>query len=313
MYKVFDRIYFFIGACYIIRKNILLNEQMLVGYFMNIKLFFVEHWKCILAVVLILTLIVCSVTVLAKTFTNPETYRETISSIDEKKLTVLSVSAAIAGSATLLAAVPDDGTTPLAEELMDLSSYLFVVVCVLVLEKSLLTVFGAVSCYFLLPLAGILSLVYMLKRNKTFITWAIKIFIIALVFLVIVPSAMRISDYIYDVNQVVIEGQVEEVTPSEPEDDNKPWYEKLWNAVTNAVENTVNTAIETGKKALNKFVDAVSVFVIAYCAVPIFVIFFLLWLFKFLFGLTININFDKLSPSALRERKKGKKALTSLE
>ena len=263
----------------------------------KLKSFFLSHLKSTLAFVLILAFIACSMTFLAEIFTNPKTYRETIRSIDEKKITVLGVSAAIAGSATLLAAVPDDSTTPLAEEMMDLSSYLVIVICVLVLEKSLLTVFGAVSCYILFPLACLLALVFIVKRNPSCLSWAIKITVLSLAFLTIIPASMKLSDYIYEVNHTSIEQKVESSTDSSENESNKntPWYEKLWNTITNAVQNAVDSAVEKGKKALNDFTDAVAVFVIAYCIIPIFTVFLFLWLFKYLFGININVNVNALT------------------
>ena len=284
----------------------------------RIKLHITTNWKRIVAFILILVLIGCSVTILGKTFTNPQTYSKTIQSIDEKKITVLGVSAAIAGSSTLLASIPDDATTPVANELMDLSSYLLIVVCILVLEKSLLTVFGAVSCYVLLPIAGFFSLAFIIKKKQALLSWAIKLAVLAIALLAIVPAAMKISDYIYEVNQVKIEQQVDTViqqsdpeteTPSQA--DNNSWWDKLWNNVSNAVDKAVEAvtdaaqeALEKGKAALNKFTDAVAVFVIAYCAIPIFVIFLFLWLLKILFGININVKPDGLSLKKLGDKKK---------
>ena len=271
------------------------------------------YWKRAVAFLLVLVLAVCSTTVLANKFTDPQTYSSTINSIDEKKVTVLGVSAAIAGSATLLAAVPDDATTPLAEEMMDLSSWLVLVVCVLVLEKSLLTVFGAVTCYVLIPISCLFVLIFIINKKQIFLSWAIKFAVLALAVLVIVPCAMELSDYIYEVNQVSIEQEVETIVEStnkesenKPEED-RPWYKKLWNNITEAVSKTTDKAVESGKQALNKFVDAVSVFIIAYCAIPVFVVFLLLWLFKLLFGLKINIDIDTLNPKRLIEKRKVQK------
>lgn len=274
----------------------------------KIKPFLMDHWKRFAALALVLVFLVCSMTFLAKLFTNPQTYQATIRSIDEKKMTVLGVSAAIAGSATLLASVPDDATTPLAEELMDLSSYLVAVVCVLVLEKSLLTVFGAISCYVLFPIACILAIVYILKKKPSFMSWAIKITVLALAMLTIIPSAMKLSDYIYEVNQVSIEEEREPLVESTEtkSEENLPWYKQLWNTVTEAVQNTVESAVDRGKEVLNKFIDAVSVFVIAYCAIPIVIVFLFLWLLKFLFGLSININLETFNPKQLRKKRNGK-------
>ncbi|MBP3313042.1 MAG: hypothetical protein J6K84_00080 [Oscillospiraceae bacterium] len=270
------------------------------------KDFCLSHWKGIVAITLVIV-ILCSITIFANIFTDPQTYRKTIQSIDDKKLTVLGVSAAIAGSATLLASVPDDATTPLADELMDISSYLMIVVCVLVLEKSLLTVLGGAACYIVLPLACILALAFLYNKKHAWGLWAIKLTALALAFLMIVPASMKISDYIYEVNQVSFEESADalvESTGSETKEETKklPWYKKLWNTVTNAVKQTVDSAMEQGKKVLNEFVDAVSVFVIAYCAVPILIVFAFLWLFKFLFGLKFETNTTLLTPKRFRKK-----------
>ena len=271
----------------------------------RIKIFLNEHWKRVAAFSLILVFLLCSVTVIANTFTNPQTYQETIRSIDEKKVTVLGVSAAIAGASTLLSSVPGDAAQPLAEEVMDLSSLLILVVCVLVLEKSLLTFFGAAACYILIPVACIFALTFVINNKRFFMSWAIKLGVLALAFLLIVPSAMKLSDYIYEINQVSFEQEeaiLEESTAEETEED-IPWYKRLWNTITNAVKETADAAVEHGKKVLSEFTDAVSLFVIAYCAIPIFVVFLFLWLLKFLFGLNININLDALNPKHLLKKK----------
>ena len=262
------------------------------------KKFFIRHWKKALAIVLVLAFLLCSVTVLAKTFTDPETYKGTIQSIDEKKVTVLGVSAAIAGSATLLAAVKDDTTTPVAEKLMDLTTYLLAVVCVLVLEKSLLTVFGAVACYLLIPIACVLAMVFVINRKKSLIAWATKIIVLALAFLLIVPSAMKMSDYIYEVNQVKIEEEAQTIVEPEQSDEKEekvPWYKKLWNEAEKAVKETAEKALEKGKQMLYEFTDEVALFVIAYCVIPIFVVFLFLWLFKILFNINLEKGVEKLN------------------
>lgn len=269
----------------------------------KLKPFLLLHKKRVLAFALVLLFLICSVTVFAKIFTNPETYRETIRSIDDKKVSVLSVSAAIAGSATALATVPDDATTPLAEKMLDLCTYLIAVVCVLVLEKALLTVFGAAACYILFPIACILTLAFIVKKKEFLITWAIKIGVLALAFLIIIPSSMKLSDYIYEVNQISIEQKVDEIDSTQV-DENAPWYQKLWGSITNAIGNAIESVRETAKEALNNFIDAVSTFVIAYCAIPIFVVFLFLWLIKFLFGLKIDTNPNTIKSKLLKNNQK---------
>lgn len=280
----------------------------------KIELFFAQNRNRAIAFILIIIFMICSLTFLGDIFTDPYTYSSTIRSLDQKKVTVLGVSAAIAGSATLLASVPDDTTTPLAEELMDLSAYLLIVVCIIVLEKSLLTVFGAISCYIFFPVACILALIYIVQKKHILFTWAIKLTAFALALLIIVPTAMKVSDYIYEVNQVKIEQKVEESSkPTEPEtnteaeEKNKPWWQKVWDSVTDAVTDVANAitgavekALDKGKEALSNFTDAVAIFVIAYCAMPILVVVLFIWLLKYLFNIKMNISLEKLNIRKLR-------------
>ena len=246
----------------------------------------------VVAGVLAIVVGVLSVTVLADKLTDPQTYSKTIQSIDQKKATVLGVSAAIAGSATLLAAIPDDSTTPLAEEMMDLSSYLVVVVCALVLEKSLLTVFGFLASYILIPLVCLLAVIHLIGLRRDIGMWTVKMAAFALAIVFLVPGAMRISDYIYEANQfeVVTEEMAMEDAPSEDTvaQEDAPWYKKIWNKVEETVKEGVTQALESGKKALNDFIDAVSLFVICYCAVPILIILLFGWLLKVLFGIKVQ-------------------------
>lgn len=268
----------------------------------RLKLMFVNHWKRISAFALVLGLIACSVTFAAKAFTDPQTYRETIQSIDDKKMMVLGVSAGIAGASTLLAAIPGDSTDSVSKELMDLSGYLLIVICALVLEKSLLTVFGAAACYVLFPLAGLFALTFIVRKKERFMSWAIKLAVLAAAFLVIVPASMRLGDYIVEANGVSFEQETEVVkeTSEAESEEQSPWYEELWNGITNTVEEAADAAVEECKKLLNGFIDQVSVFVIAYCVIPVFVVFLFLWLLKRLFGLDIKVNHKALDPKRLR-------------
>ena len=55
---------------------------------------------------------------------------------DYLKETVTNATATAAATSTALAAIPGDATTPIANQIMELCSYLLIVVCALVLEKS---------------------------------------------------------------------------------------------------------------------------------------------------------------------------------
>lgn len=244
-----------------------------------------EITKKVLCIILLITIALLSAFVISKPATSPESYSKTISSIDEKKATVMGISATAAAAATALALIPDDATTPIANQIMEISSYLFIVVCVLVLEKSLITVFGFISCNILIPLAcGLLGIYTFLKKESLKII-AIKFIVFALLLVHVIPISFKLGDLIYEANKTTIEQVAEESDTSNTTAEKSPW----WKNIFKKAKEFTSELMEKAKQTLNKFIDAIAIFIIAYCTIPVLVIFFMLWFFKVLFGITINV------------------------
>lgn len=270
---------------------------------MNIKqLLSKDVIKKIICIVILLVFALLSIFVVSKYATSPKSYNATIESIDEKKATVMGLTATAATAATALAAIPGDVTTPIANQIMEISSYLLIVVCVLVLEKSLLTVMGYLSFNILIPIAcGMLGL-YTFIKKETLKILAIKFMVFALVIATIIPFSLKISDLIYNVNKTTIEQvstMVDETEIQEETNKEQSWLDK----VLNKVKEGVSTAGEKAKQILNKFIDAIAIFIITYCAIPIIVVLLMIWLIKFLFGIAIPVP----KPNKIPLIKKSKK------
>lgn len=77
--------------------------------------------KRAIAVVIIIAIGVVSATVLAEHFSSPQTYAKTIETLDEKRNSVLAMTASAAAISTGLTIIPGDVATPLADKLADLS------------------------------------------------------------------------------------------------------------------------------------------------------------------------------------------------
>lgn len=247
--------------------------------------------KKIIYIAILVIIAICSIFIISKFATNPENYRATIQSIDDKKAVVMSVTAAAAATSTLLAAVPGDITTPIANQIMQISSYLMLVVCVLVLEKSLLTVMGYLSFNILIPFACGLLGIHTFYRKKMLISIAAKLIIFATVIMVIIPFSLKIGDMICDANSTIIEQAVEKVDTTEvySDDENNSWLDNAVEKIQNVFSNTDSYA----KQKLNQFIDVIAIFIIAYCVIPIIVIITLVLLVKFLFGIKIPLKSDK--------------------
>lgn len=259
------------------------------------------------AIAVLLVFALTSFFALADYATDADNYTHTIETIDEKKATVMGFTATAAAASTAIAAIPGDASTPIANQIMEISEYLFIVVCFLVLEKSLLTVLGFLSFKVLIPAGCVLLAICVLWRKRSMLTLGLKLVVFALVIAMIVPLSVDISDMIYDANRSTIEGisqeielmdAPEETVPvTEPEEE-KSWLDSLKDMAGSAIEKVETAVTNTGDEArelLNKFIDAIALFIITYCAIPVVVVFVVIWLVKFLFAITIPVpNPDKL-------------------
>lgn len=270
------------------------------------KLYTNGYTPKIVYIALLMIVVLLSVTVFSKIATSPENYKETIKSIDDKKAVVMAVTATAATASTLLAAVPGDTTTPIANKIMDLSSYLLIVVCALVLEKTLLTVIGYLSFNILIPLACILLGVYVFSKKRTIRALALKLIVFALVIVLIIPLSMKISDMIYETNQTSVEqltSELEENIEKDDSQEDKSWIDKTLGKIKDGVSDIG----EKAKQILNSFIDAIAIFVIAYCVLPIIIVIFVFWFINFLFKLNIptpKFNRKRLLSNRDDEKKK---------
>lgn len=251
--------------------------------------FFTERTKKIVIVATLVIISLCSIFIVSRIATKPENYKTTIQSIDDKKATVMSVTAGAAATSTLLAAIPGDATTPISNQIMQISSYLMIVVCVLVLEKSLLMVMGYLSFNILIPVACGLLGVYTFCKKKILKNLALKFIAFAMVIISIIPFSLKIGDMIYNANSLAIEQAIKDADEISAESDVKD------NSWLDNIKNGISSAGDYAKQKLNQFIDVIAIFIIAYCAIPIIVVMLLVWFIKFLFGIEIPLKSASLS------------------
>lgn len=249
--------------------------------------FVVVRKEKIIRIAILVIIAICSIFIISKIATNPENYRTTIQSIDDKKSTVMSVTAGAAATSTLLAAIPGNVTTPIANQIMQISSYLMIVVCVLVLEKSLLTVMGYLSFNILIPIACGLLGIHTFYKKEILKNLAMKLIVFALVIVAIVPFSLKIGDMICAAHSTAIEQMMENVDiTEESEDENNSWLNNAVDQIKTGISNAENYA----KQKLNQFIDVIAVFIIAYCVTPVVVVITLAWVVKLLFGVKISLK-----------------------
>ena len=168
-----------------------------------------DRTKCITAVILLLIAIL-SITVVGKYASAPENHQKTIASLDEKKQTVMELTAASTVTSALITLLPGDTATPIAEKMADVSGYLLIVLCAIYLEKYLVTITGYVAFTYLIPAACVLWILNLFFVNATVRKLAAKLSVFGIAIFLVVPASVKISDLIGDTYQAQIEATIED-------------------------------------------------------------------------------------------------------
>lgn len=250
---------------------------------------------------------------LAKSYSSPEAKinKETIKYLDEKKTTALELSASATAVSTLITLAPGDDGTPVANKLMDLAGYFLIVVSAIYLEKYLLTIFGALTFKWLIPLSMLALAVYFGSKKELFWKIGVKIFIFGLAIYAVIPVSVHVSKMIYSTYQESIDATIDEANDLADEseaskDDDKDskkskdsessFIDKAKDAV-NSVKNTLSVTADSVKNMVNKFIDGLAVLIVTTCLIPVLVIVFFIWLVKLVLGSAIS------SPGAVAMRR----------
>lgn len=159
---------------------------------------------------ILLLVAILSVTVIGKYASAPENHQKTIASLDEKKQTVMELTAASTVTSALITLLPGDTATPIAEKMADVSGYLLMVLCAIYLEKYLVTITGYVAFTYLIPIACGLWIFNLIFANATVQKLAAKLAVFGLAISLVVPASVKISDLIGDTYQAQIEATIED-------------------------------------------------------------------------------------------------------
>lgn len=245
-------------------------------------------------------------------YKNPSIYEKNLKKLDEKKATVTAVSAITAAAATALAAVPDDSTTPVADQIAELAGYGFLISLIILIEKYIITLSGFLSFKVLLPAAFTIFTGYLCWKRERLKRIALSVIALSLCLLIIVPLSITIDDFIdltFDTSEPIRAILNEEITKeeiiNEETKDGKTIFEKAGDFFSNLFKGAKQLA-KDAVNLLNKFIDVFVALVLKDCIMPI--VTFLL-LFKVCKHLVFSIlpnhwkNEDRKKIMELEERK----------
>ena len=246
--------------------------------------------KKIALTMLLLLLALVSAFGISKAASNPKTHQKTIEALDEKKETVLKLTASAVAASTALAMVPGDATTPVANKLADFSSYFLVILIVIFLEKYLVTLVGYAAFTFLLPLASLIGVAAVWLDKSVLRVLACKLAIFGLVLFAVIPVSMKVSNIVEQTYEISAEATVKQADELTDEvNESVDTDTTVIGKVLDKIKGSVTGFATKGEELINHFIETIAIMLVTSCVIPILVLVFAAWLIRILFGVQINI------------------------
>lgn len=218
----------------------------------------------------------------------PNMYRGIYKELDEKKTTAMGIAVTASSISMALAAAPSDVTTPVAQEIANVASYVLIAVCVLLAEKMLLTTFGVITFGIIIPLACLIRIFCLFWENENLIKLTNKIVFLGVALFLVVPVSVGISNLIETTQQVSMEQSLEELKEID-----KSLETDEGEGILSKITNKTKNVIEKVKTKINNLIDTVAVMIVTTCVIPLAVLMFALWLIKAFLGVNISVGKPK--------------------
>ena len=257
---------------------------------------FEGRWKpwAILAILVAIALV--SFFKVADYAASPEVHKETIDALNEKRETVMELTAASTAVSVAITMIPGDAATPIAEKLADLSTCFLLVLSAIYLEKYLVTITGYAAFKVLIPLACGAGIVAVLFRSHMAKQLAAKLAVFGLAIVMVIPASVGISNLIEDTYHSSIQSTIDLAleTTEEIEEDadlNAAKEEEkkgnIFSELLSTVTETVSVATDKVENVLNHYLEALAILLVTSCVIPILVLVFFGGLVKIVLGVEI--------------------------
>lgn len=234
-----------------------------------------EKQKKILFALIPIVIALLSFFVIARFTSSTEFNAKTIQSLDDKKTTVMELTAASTAASAAITLIPGDVGNPIA-------------------------------CVFF---SG-----YLLWRKEILRVVAQKFLLFGLAVYLVIPASVKVADMIETTYASSIESTIEtakqttdeiesetgesgqvddkssnEKSQSDSDSDSKENAGGFFSGLFNKVQEGVSTATANVENVLNNFIEALAILLVTSCLIPILVLIFFVWLVKMLLGLNIDI------------------------
>lgn len=275
-----------------------------------------------ITIIILLVILLLSFFPVTNWATSTETHAHTIASLDEKRETVLELTAASALASTAISVLPGDVATPIADKLVDLSGYFLLILGAIYVEKFLVTLTGYAAFRILIPVACILGMIAVFHKHHSLRIFITKLVAFAILLFALIPASIQVSDIIDATYQESIDATIEDAkeasesvdTSTSDEtstsnssteesskssdssaEDSSSWLSNFFDTASDTVSSTVDSvtsavsySVEEFQNLLNSFIDAIAVLIVTTCLLPLAVLFFFIWIIKMFLNLPGN-------------------------
>lgn len=246
----------------------------------------IKH-KCLIALLILLATL--SGSVASAKATDLPVFSRSVETLDESKTVVMKVTGATIALSFAITLLPDDWGTPLADSLADMNKYLVFMLGMIYFENLLVTKGIPIIFKYLLPIAFLLLIIYLIATTKwvkkVAIKLSLKIFALSLVLILVVPCGTAISNrlcsgsmsYVNDAITLAEDGADKVEGMSENASEDKSFYERiseLFNTAIGGVQDLFNYY----KGIVGKFVNSIAILAVAYCVIPVLTFLILFWI-----------------------------------
>ena len=232
-----------------------------------------------------------SIAIPGRVLSKPESYAGSVQELNDAKLGVEKLAASAAAASAAITLMPGDFGTPIADKLADLSGYFLIILCAIYVEKFLVSVAGIVAFDVLVPIGCILLAIGVLTAAETKRA-AIRMISLGLILALLVPVSLSISQlvekqYADEINQTIEEANrnTDDIRGTADRSDD----ESIWSEFTAKIRGGSDTLMKKMELILSSFIDAIAVYIVTTCVIPVAVLILGFWLIKSIFRLDVNL------------------------
>ena len=202
----------------------------------------------------------------------------------------MGMTAALVGTSTLITGLPDDMGTPVAEQLMDMTDWLLLVLCVVFLEKYGLTMLWWLACKVLIPMGCALFIAELWGGKRGLRQIWMKLLVLSVAFLVAIPIGVKSAEMIektYETSIVEMADDGDELAQLMEADteEKENWLQNIFGKVKDSAE----AKLEKAKEVLVRYTEQTAVMLVTSCLIPVVVLLFLFWVSKTVIGLDVSL------------------------